>query len=256
MHIKRMFAEDFKRFTKLEIVDIPATAKLVLLAGPNGNGKSSLFDLMMRYYERHVGGQGWSQIYHTKISDPKIIPPPDRIDVEFHEPQMPADQNKMFYFRSAYRNDPEFASSRIEQRQSALTERRFHQLIENDAVVGSNFQQLYAQGLEDAFEDNENLTLKEFRKKIIGDIKDSLQMVLPEVVLESLGNPFKVQSFRFSKGSAKNFNYINLRGARRPHLIFCSTTPSKSGNSTTRFSASTNRKPILIRAYTERCSKD
>ena len=60
MHIKRMFAEDFKRFTKLEIVDIPATAKLVLLAGPNGNGKSSLFDLMMRYYERHVGGQGWS----------------------------------------------------------------------------------------------------------------------------------------------------------------------------------------------------
>ena len=162
-----------------------------------------------------LGAKAGVKIYHTKISDPKIIPPPDRIDVEFHEPQMPADQNKMFYFRSAYRNDPEFASSRIEQRQSALTERRFHQLIENDAVVGSNFQQLYAQGLEDAFEDNENLTLKEFRKKIIGDIKDSLQMVLPEVVLESLGNPFKVQSFRFSKGSAKNFNYMKFSGGEK-----------------------------------------
>jgi hypothetical protein len=37
MHISKVFAEDFRRFTKLEIVDIPATVKLVVLAGPNGN---------------------------------------------------------------------------------------------------------------------------------------------------------------------------------------------------------------------------
>lgn len=215
MHIKRIFAEDFKRFTKLEIIDLPNTAKLVVLAGPNGNGKSSLFDLMMQYYERHVGGQGWQQVYHSKISDPKIIPAPNRIDVEFHETKMPTDPHKMFYFRSAYRNDPEFASNRIQQAQPALTERRFHRLIQNDAVVSSNFQRLYAQGLEDAFEDDENLTLKQFRQKILGDIKDSLQMVMPELVLESLGNPFKVQTFRFSKGIAKNFNYMNLSGGEK-----------------------------------------
>jgi predicted ATPase len=215
MHIKRISAEDFKRFTKLEIVDLPSTAKLVLLAGPNGNGKSSLFDLMLRYYTRHVGGQGWLAIYHTKISDPKVLPPPERIDIEFHETKMPDDRRKMFYFRSAYRNDPEFASNNIQRLGSALQERRFHRLIENDATVSTNFQRLFAQGLEDAFEeDDENMT-QEFRKKVLGDIKSSLQLVMPELVLESLGNPFKVQTFRFSKGVAKNFNYMNLSGGEK-----------------------------------------
>jgi predicted ATPase len=215
MHIKRLFAEDFKRFTKLEIVEVPATAKLVLLAGPNGNGKSSLFDLMMRYYERHVGGIGWDSFYHAKIADPKIIPPPDRIDVEFHEAELPADRRKMFYFRSAYRNDPQFAMQTINRPQPALQERRFHKLIENDSTVGSNFQRLYAQTLEDAFEDDENISLKQFREKILGDIKSSLELVMPELTLESLGNPFKVQTFRFSKGTAKNFNYMNLSGGEK-----------------------------------------
>ena len=79
MHIKRIVAEDFRRFTKLDVVDIPATAKLVVLAGPNGNGKSSLFDIFVRYFDRHSGlGGGWEQPYHTKITDPDNIPPPDR----------------------------------------------------------------------------------------------------------------------------------------------------------------------------------
>jgi energy-coupling factor transporter ATP-binding protein EcfA2 len=216
MHIKRMFAEDFKRFTKIEIVDIPAAAKLVVLAGPNGNGKSSLFDLMMHYWTRHVGGGiGWNSIYHAKISDPEVIPPPDRLDIEFHELQRPADLHKMFYFRSAFRNDPEFASAGIERAPPMLRERRFHRLIDNDAVVRLDFQRLYAAGLEAAFEDDENMTLRDFRKKLLGDIKDSLEKVMPELVLESLGNPFKVQTFRFSKGVVKNFNYMNLSGGEK-----------------------------------------
>jgi predicted ATPase len=214
MRIKRMFAEGFKRFTKLEVVDIPSTAKLVVLAGPNGNGKSSLFELMMRYYNRQVGGWAWDQIYHAKISDPNIIPASDHLDIEFHE-QRPANLNKMFYFRSAYRNDPAFESGTIERKGSMLMERRFYRLIENDAVVGSDFQRLYAGALEVAFEDDENMTLREFRNKILGDIKDNLQMAMPELVLESLGNPFKVQTFRFSKGVAKNFNYMNLSGGEK-----------------------------------------
>jgi recombinational DNA repair ATPase RecF len=55
MHISKVMAEDFKRFTKLEILDIPATAKLVILAGANGNGKSSLFDVFVKYFDRHSG---------------------------------------------------------------------------------------------------------------------------------------------------------------------------------------------------------
>ncbi len=44
MRIKSLELKNFKRFTDLTISDIPETAKLVLLIGSNGSGKSSVFD--------------------------------------------------------------------------------------------------------------------------------------------------------------------------------------------------------------------
>ena len=44
MKIKSLQLKNFKRFTDLTIQDIPESAKLVLLIGSNGSGKSSVFD--------------------------------------------------------------------------------------------------------------------------------------------------------------------------------------------------------------------
>jgi hypothetical protein len=44
MRIKELNLKNFKRFTDLQIKNIPAEAKLVLLIGANGSGKSSVFD--------------------------------------------------------------------------------------------------------------------------------------------------------------------------------------------------------------------
>ncbi|CAN5454550.1 hypothetical protein BH09BAC4_BH09BAC4_07020 [soil metagenome] len=44
MHITKVELKNFKRFTDLTIDGIPADAKLVLLIGSNGSGKSSVFD--------------------------------------------------------------------------------------------------------------------------------------------------------------------------------------------------------------------
>jgi AAA domain, putative AbiEii toxin, Type IV TA system len=44
MRIKELSLKNFKRFTDLQIKNIPAEAKLVLLIGANGSGKSSIFD--------------------------------------------------------------------------------------------------------------------------------------------------------------------------------------------------------------------
>ncbi len=44
MKIKSLQLTNFKRFTDLTIQDIPESAKLVLLIGSNGSGKSSVFD--------------------------------------------------------------------------------------------------------------------------------------------------------------------------------------------------------------------
>ncbi|MBC9914781.1 AAA family ATPase [Chitinophaga varians] len=45
MRIKKLELKNFKRFTDLTIANIPAEAKLVLLIGSNGSGKSSIFDV-------------------------------------------------------------------------------------------------------------------------------------------------------------------------------------------------------------------
>jgi AAA15 family ATPase/GTPase len=44
MRIKELSLNNFKRFTDLQIKDIPYEAKLVLLIGANGSGKSAIFD--------------------------------------------------------------------------------------------------------------------------------------------------------------------------------------------------------------------
>jgi energy-coupling factor transporter ATP-binding protein EcfA2 len=214
MHISKVAATDFRRFTQLEIVDLPATAKLVVLAGPNGNGKSSLFDVFMHVAHR-PNRPGWDLTYHTKILDQNLVPAPNRIDVAYYE-ELPADRRKLFYFRSAYRNDPEFVSAAITRAEDVLQERRFDRFIDNDVTVSSNYQRLYAQGMEDVFErEAGSTTIALFREKIIGDIQKNLKKVMPELTLDSLGNPFKMQTFRFSKGKAKGFNYKNLSGGEK-----------------------------------------
>ena len=44
MRITKVELKNFKRFTDLTIDGIPTDAKLVLLIGSNGSGKSSVFD--------------------------------------------------------------------------------------------------------------------------------------------------------------------------------------------------------------------
>jgi hypothetical protein len=216
MHVKRVRAKNFRRFADLEIVDLPPTTKLVIVAGPNGNGKSSLFDIFLRFKYRRIGYFGWAPLYHARLQSPDSPNPSgDDIDVEFHE-AAGHDTHKFFYVRTAYRNEPEFGSSQISAPVSTLFDHRLGRTIDNDVTVAKNFQLLYAQGLEDAFEKlGPETTLGHFREATIGTIRQNLARILPTLHLDSLGNPFKTQSFRFSKGNIRGFNYMNLSGGEK-----------------------------------------
>jgi predicted ATPase len=214
MHVKRITAKTFRRFTDVDIENIPATARLVVIAGPNGNGKSSLFDAFLRYQDRFIGRAGWDPVYHGKKLG-EMDATADQITIDFHETE-PADKRKLFYIRSAYRNEPSFAGNSIQQMGEMLQEHRFRRMIDNDASVHSNYQRLYAQGMEDAYEnEDETMTLRDFRDKTIGEVRRHLKTVLPELDLLGLGNPFKVQSFRFTKAASQKFNYMNLSGGEK-----------------------------------------
>ena len=51
MKIKNIEINDFKRFTHLTINNIPLTAKLVVLVGPNGSGKTSFMEALNHFYK-------------------------------------------------------------------------------------------------------------------------------------------------------------------------------------------------------------
>ena len=94
MKIKSIKLNDFKRFTDLSIEGLPETAKLVVMIGPNGCGKSSVFD---------------SLIFDTRYSRDSEYP----TDISNESPVMNA-----YYFRNDYPqyylDDPEPLPKKID----------------------------------------------------------------------------------------------------------------------------------------------
>jgi len=73
MKLKSIQIKDFKRFVDLEITNIPQTTKLVLLTGPNGSGKTSLFEAF-NYWMARSAGRSWSydEHYYKRPKDKSV----------------------------------------------------------------------------------------------------------------------------------------------------------------------------------------
>ena len=70
MRIKEIRLKNYKRFTELTIADLPATARLVVLVGPNGTGKSSVFDSFLLKARASVSNHhlsGDTEQYYEKV---------------------------------------------------------------------------------------------------------------------------------------------------------------------------------------------
>src|SRR5688572_779915 len=102
MRVSSVHLHAFRRFSDVTIVDLPATARLIVLAGPNGNGKSSLFDAFV-IWRRGRGNMGlpWDPRYYRKDSKTEFMW--EELEVKFHgAPGLSeADARRAFHVRTA-----------------------------------------------------------------------------------------------------------------------------------------------------------
>lgn len=214
MRITAIKLTNFKRFTDLIIRDVPETAKLVVVVGPNGCGKSSLFDALLQWYRAKTGfgfdhdymyyrknaaaAFGWDQCVSVTVADQK-------------EPVRGS-----LYVRSAYRNDPDFSISRIDKLESPNNESRLARVIENDATVSGNYQRLVYDTMAAVYDHNNDAKrVADLREELIGQIRSSMQAVFGDLVLNNVTDPLGAGAFFFDKGTATSYHYKNLSGGEK-----------------------------------------
>lgn len=220
MKIKNVTINKFKRFTDLSIIDIPETARLIVLVGPNGSGKTSLFEAFNLYYQLHGYNTAGAQDYFEKKSDTTTTGNwfQDRVIINLYDYQTSTGKELKgkFYFRSAFRNEPDFTINHLQKQNNPTDKIKLQTLMQNDQTVSENYQRLVAQTLAGVYEaSNDSKSVQELREELIGKIKTSLSSIFDDLSLSSIGDPLSSGSFFFEKGTTKDFHYKNLSAGEK-----------------------------------------
>lgn len=246
MKISNININNFKRFTNLKINNIPDTAKLILIVGPNGSGKTSLFDAFNIWYRIHsqfsYNSDNQFYIKDNTISNGDNIG--QLVDIKFHDNfnDYSSSLRNKFYFRTAYRNQPDFTINQLQKQNDPTQSPKINNFIQNDIAVSENYQRLISLTLSGVYNvENDHKSIHEFREKLVGKIRESINNVFYDLTLSSIGDPLSNGSFYFEKGSVKNFHYKNLSAGEKsafdiildliiklsyyPDAIFCIDEP-------------------------------
>ena len=223
LKIRSIHLQNFKRFTDLKIQNIPPTAKLVVLLGPNGCGKSSLFDAFHYESSAYTGRRPDNPNYYEKVRGMGL-----HCQITFHDGVA---SEKSFYIRTAYRNQPdiiipEAGLQQITQQMEPITrERRFNTMTQNDAAVFSNFQRLTTNAYQEVVKqinekENDSKNLGQLRGEISGmftEIQEAMRRLFTDVVLNDLDIFPKIESkgLTFNKGTSRDLPYGNLSGGEK-----------------------------------------
>ena len=197
MKIKQIHLKDFKRFKDLTIDLGNLPKRLVALVGPNGCGKSSVFDAMTYTNKYWFGqlGQSGSKDYHyySLTNEPQFGV--NNINIEFDKGKFDGvanefsnvgKENTLISFRSPYRY-----SGNLKVKESKAVEDITHNRL--GATTSSDVDQRIEEGYRrltakyNKYRDDNDIKPSEAKKHIIGELNSALVNCL-DLEIVNLGN--------------------------------------------------------------------
>ena len=219
MKLKQITLRKFKRFDDLTIDLRPTPAKIIALVGPNGCGKSSVFDAFEQVLQNHVGADSnMPEWFYNKT----LFGDPDKVEAYAKNSAITLESEvqghkfgpKSFYVRSAYRFTPTLQITEIRKKEDALLDRaRPGNSSSLDQRLQHNYERLLGRLVSEFYEGSK--TGGEVRKELIDTVNARLKRVL-DIQVANLGNVTdgKGQLY-FTKGDSKNFPFENLSAGEK-----------------------------------------
>ena len=222
MKLQSATIKKFRRFKDLKIQNLPADARLIVLLGPNGCGKSALFDAFQKYLK---GGRFYSvdqperRTYYRRATPDTIMENNEEISLDFHGINPLTQDNgdtlkKSLYVRSAYRHDARYSQgATIAQPQNVLDRNEVQLLIDRDETVQDNYQRVIWRLLRQVTTPGKRTD--DIMEATIGDLRRSMESVFGNIGLDALVSSEEIGTFIFSKGESKVLPYINLSAGEK-----------------------------------------
>jgi predicted ATPase len=225
VHIKSLkLPKKFKRFTDLEIRNVPSAARFVLLLGPHGCGKSAVLEAIGIWHSQ-FGGR--SRATGMRIDPEYLYQDPTRANVHtrrseatlhFYEP-VPTDPSALksiIHQRSAYRFTRDVNATSLGGVGKIEDEHYVGSMIDADTRVLKNYQRLVSQVLSDLFDpEDDGEPRRELKQRHLDPLNAALQKVFPDIELTGFGRPPISGTFYFRKGDNTAFTFKNLSAGER-----------------------------------------